>query len=186
MPMLAGLLPDLERAAERWEVFERRWRAAQAVRDDGLHVEDPPEPEWSIALLFWVLLHAPAYAPAVDRRDLVAALQNRRHPLPDTCTEDTFTVEEFLPVLVGEALAAGIACDYDTPEQAWTVLAELLLRDVDIGEIIARVHPDRCDPRSPRPSTEELRERREPNIDRARKERKRVNRKREAFGYRTR
>lgn len=179
--MLAGLLHDLERDVARWEVYKRRCRAAQAARDDGLQVEDPSEPEVSLVLLLWLLLRAPAYAPAVDRPELVAALQNRRHPLPDT-----FTVEEFVTVLTGEALAHGIACDYDTPYQVWMVLAELLLRDVDIGEIIARVHPDRCDPRSPRPSTEELRERREPNIDRARKERKRVNRKREAFGYRTR
>jgi hypothetical protein len=60
------------------------------------------------------------------------------------------------------------------------IFAELLLRDSDIGAIIARVHPERVDMRSPRLTADEIRAL---NSDLARQERERVNRKRKAFGY---
>lgn len=165
VPVLEGVLRDLERAVGRWEEYERLARAGG----------DPPEPELSMPLLLWLLQREPAYTPSADRLKLAAALQDRRHPLPDK-----FTIEEFVAVLGGEALAAGIACDFDTPYQAWFVYADLLLRDADIGAIIARVHPEKVALRSPRLTEAELRQH---NADLARQERKRVKTKQKAFGY---
>lgn len=86
--------------------------------------------------------------------------------------------------LLGEALARGLACDFETPEQLWFIYADLLLRDDDIGAIIHRVHPERSNRPSPKKMAESCVDVRKLNADLARKERKRVAKKLTSFGYR--
>jgi hypothetical protein len=187
MPALEGVLRELEREAAELEDYERRHRAAHLRAAQGEEFEAPEPPPLSL----WLLLRETACVPADRRAELVTTLQNRRRPITPVILRDhhgrvrglprTITTPDVVWWLIGEALAHGIACDYATPYQAWMVLAELLLRDSDIGEIIARVHPERVEYRSPRLSDGEVKML---NADLARKERKRVNTLRSAFGYR--
>jgi hypothetical protein len=183
MPMLAGLLCLLTDEGAELDDYERRSKIAA---DAGL--EPPPPPPISL----WMLLRVAARTPSGQRAELVASLTNRRHPMPAPIVmrdhhgrehelPQTVSLPDVVRWLVGEALAHGIACDYATPYQTWWVFAELLLRDCDIGEIIAVVYPDRVGTRDPDLCAEAVKAL---NIDLARKERKRADAKRKTFGYR--
>jgi hypothetical protein len=185
MQPLERLLGELDREGAAWANYERRCKAAEKVGLDVAALEPPP-------LSLWLLLGVTEHMPADERATLIATLRDRRRPVPtpvmlrdhhgrERGLQLTITTPDVMLWLTGEALAHGIACDYATPYQAWTALAELVLRDSDIGEIIARVHPERVEGRSPRLSEDEVKAF---NADLARKERKRMNVKRSAFGYR--
>lgn len=186
MPALERVLRQLEADAAAWDVFVQRVKAAD---ENGLQ---PPEgPEVTLWQLLCFLALATENATSEERARLAGVLQARRHPLPapivlrdhhgrERGLPLTIEPEDILRWLVGEALAAGIGCDYATPQQAWTVLAELVLRDDDIGEIIARVHPERLRRKT---TTSEI-DNRKQNADLAGDARKRVNAKRSAWGYR--
>jgi hypothetical protein len=116
-----------------------------------------------------------------------SAVMLRDHHGRERALPRTIEKLDIIRWLMGEALASGVACDFATPYQAWMVFAELLLRDSDIGAIIARVHPERMGRKQRvKDETKEARRIRvqEQNADLARNERKRVNAKRRAFGYR--
>ncbi|MDQ3366641.1 MAG: hypothetical protein M3680_14550 [Myxococcota bacterium] len=183
MPMLANVLVQLELEAAECDDFERRVKIAA---DAGL--QPPPAPPLSL----WMLLRVAAQTPSHERAELVAVLSNRRRPMPapvvmrdhhgrERGLSQTVTMIDVVTWLTGEALARGIACDYATPYQAWMVLAELVLRDHDIGEISARVHPERLG----RLTTTHEVDKKKQNADLAGDARKRMNSKRSAFGYRT-
>jgi hypothetical protein len=124
-----------------------------------------------------------------ERLDAIRACMARRRPPPRAVVlvdhhgrvqPLPIRTDEVVKWIVGEALARGIACDFDTAYQVWFVIADLLLRDADIGAIVARVRPRSAEGRSPRLTEAEIRQ---CNADLARQERKRVKAKQKAFGY---
>lgn len=174
MPALEGVLVELVRDAAEWADYERRCKAAQRAR-----LEPPAPPPLSL----WRLLRAPEYAGA--RATQVAALRDRRRPVPTPVVlrdhhgreyglPRTITTLDVVSWLTGEALAHGIGCDYASPYQAWTVIAELVLRYSDIGEIISRVKDGAGG------TGDEVKAL---NADLAQKACNRANVKRSAFGY---
>jgi hypothetical protein len=165
---------DAEQLA--WDDYEERCKAAVKARELGAEVPDqaPPSPESSV----FACLRMCAPISADRRAEIVRESGTRRRPMPGP----TASMPDMIMWIIGEARVGGIACDFDTAYQAWFVFADLLLRDVDIGAIIARVHPKSVEYRSPRLSDAKLDDL---NARLASAERKRVNKKRNAFGYRT-
>jgi hypothetical protein len=185
-PYLERLLVQLDREQAEWTKFEGRSKAAAAARAQELVVVDPVPPR---SMFRW--LRGLATLPEAGREAIVENSPTHRVPMPTAvilcdhhgrvrALQSTITKMDIMNWLVGQAVHRGLVCDFANAYQAWFVFADLLLRDADIGAIIAEIHPERCSPRSPRMSAEELREL---NADLARKERKRVNAKRSAFGY---
>ncbi|MCX5744058.1 MAG: hypothetical protein NT062_16335 [Proteobacteria bacterium] len=155
-----------------WSAYERQLTAAARARAEGLDVQDPIAPD-----SMFQALRALATMPAELRAGVIAQATVHRQPMP---VGDSVPMRNELVWIAGEAMARGLACDFATAYQAWFVFADLLLRDDDIGAIIARVHPERVETRSPRLDDVELRAL---DADLARQERKRVNRKQKSFGY---
>lgn len=136
MQPLKRLLGEFDREGAAWADYVRRCKAAEKVGLDVEALEPPP-------LSLWLLLGVTEHMPADERATLIATLRERRRPVPTpVMLRDHHGRERGLPLtittpdvmlwLTGEALAHGIACDYATPYQAWTALAELVLRDSDI------------------------------------------------------
>jgi hypothetical protein len=173
-PALEGILRVFNAEQLKWDAYVKLCMAAVEARERGLpDVPDPvePSPESSV----YSLLRTCAVMSTERRAEIVRELGQQRRPMPGK----TASIADIVWWLVGEALAAGIGCDFDTAYQAWFVFADLVLRDADIGAIIARVHPERLERRAS--STE--RDQKIQNAALARQERKRVNAKRFAFGY---
>jgi hypothetical protein len=174
-PALEGILRVFDVEQLEWDTYVKLCMAAVEARERGLaDVPDPvePSPESSV----YSLLRTCAVMSTERRTEIVRELGQRRRPMPGK----TASIADIVRWLVGEALAAGIGCDFDTAYQAWFVFADLVLRDADIGAIIARVHPERVGYRSPRLSDDAVKAL---NAALARQERKRVNAKRSTFGY---
>lgn len=185
----------MERILRRLDVEEAMWRdhehkikATRRARAEGLDVPDPAAPH---PTLFGALRHDVARLSAADaeRQKFVEECQARRLPRPAPVNlidhhgrvralPRTLPLRMILEWLGSEMVACGAACDFDTAYQAWLAQAELVLRDADIGAIIARVHPERQRRTGDGDDVDEL------NRDLARRERNRVNAKRIAFGYR--
>lgn len=177
-PALEILLRRFEAEQLEWDAYEERCVKAVQARAAGLDVEDPVPPSPESSVFACLRLYGAALSGA-RRAELVAELEARqRRPMPKPVP--TFEgLSDFLAWIVGEAMARGFACDFDSAYQAWFVFADLLLRDADIGAIVARVHPERLGrPASSSPVDQKIQ-----NAALARQERKRVNAKRLAFGY---
>jgi hypothetical protein len=185
---LERFLRVLDAEQLEWEAHEKRRRAAAEARARGLDVNMPmpPAPESSV-LACIRLTDEMSHEERADAIRQCRARRRRRPPRPVVLVDHhgrarllPIEITEVVKWIVGEALARGIACDFDTAYQAWFVFADLLLRDADIGAIVARVHPRSVEGRSPRLTDAEVRQF---NADLARQERKRVRAKQKAFGY---
>jgi hypothetical protein len=174
--VLERLLRVFDREQREWERYEEQCAAVVELRQRGADAPDPvpPSPESSV----FALLRMYTVAMSADRRSETArACSARRRPMPGPSA----TIVEVVMWITAEAMAGGLGCDFETAHQLWFVLAELLLRDADIGAIVARVHPERVQ----RDGEVDAIDLHRMNIDLARKERARVNNKRQAFGYST-
>jgi hypothetical protein len=172
-PALERLLRTFDAEQAEWESYEVQCAAAVEARSRGLNVDDPmpPSPECSV----FSCLRSCAVMSTVRRAEIVRELGARRRAMPG----ETSSIADLVMWIVGEALARGAGCDFDTGYQAWFVFADLLLRDADIGAIIARVHPERLE----RLTSASDEDQKIQNAALARQERKRVNVKQKAFGY---
>jgi hypothetical protein len=159
---------DAEQLA--WDAYEQRCKAAVEARSRGVEVEDPAPPSPESSVLACLRMCAPISA---DRRaETVREYGTRRRPMPGP----TASMPDIVAWIIGEAIAAGIACDFDTAYQAWFVIAEMLLRDSDVAAIVSKV-------RKNEQWRDEFSDKRATDRAVVRELRNRVNFKREAFGY---
>lgn len=186
LPWMERLLPLLEAEHAQWREHERKRAAAQRAREAGLDVADPPPPRTIFAGYAQL-----ARLPEAKRAEIVAVAGRVRAPMPEpVLLRDHRGLVRPLPLTVtrgavacwlqAEAVKRGVVCDFESPYQVWHCYAQLLLRDDDVGLVAGKVAPHRIEARSPR---NDERDTRTLNADMTRQERKRIARRKRAFGY---
>lgn len=185
--------------------YERKLKAAEVARAAGLIVAVPEPPKLGESLrammrlsdsptrrASWVARSAahprpdripppPAVAAAfVQSGSSSGAIFLQGDHVPTAALLRESRERQLTEWLLSHLIHRGMFSGFETAYQNWMVLASLLLRDEDIGAIIARIHPERCEGRSPRLSADEVRKL---NADLARQERKAVREQQRKFGF---
>ena len=175
-PALESWLRRCDAEQLEWDTYEARCKTAVDARARGVEVVDPVPPSKTESVFACIRMCGPILATrrAETVRECVAA----RRPLTVTAS-GAASRDDIVWWIVGEALAHGIGSDFGTAYQVWFVVAEMLLRDSDIGAIIARVHPERLGRRASSAKIDQQIQ----NAALARQERNRVNARRLASGY---
>ncbi len=171
-PYLDRLLRACDAEQLEWDEYERKEKAATKARATGLTVELVERP-----VSLFASVKATTSISAADRPGVVAVMSRMRQRMPTGESQLEITLW-----LLAAVLARGLVCDYRSAYQVWTVYAELLLRDADIGAIIRGAHPERF---TDRPARLDEATERAFNARLASAERKRMNAQRSAFGYAT-
>lgn len=126
--VLTRLLERCDAEDAEQDAYEKKCRAA-----DRHGLSQPPMPATMIAVL-----RRMSGLPQC-KKDKIVADSRRRNTL---VVGERMSDADVVLMLGSAALERGACCDFRTAYQLWLIFAEMLLRDADIGALIARVHPD--------------------------------------------